>query len=303
MSTLRVLEAGFRSTIQDRGRFGHLRDAVPPAGPADPLAFEAAQRLVGNTAGDAAIEIVGPPFRFELDAPRIVAVVGRDVSLRGRGRLPDRTAVFVRAGEEIVVEGGERSRFSYLAVAGGIVVPPVLGARASYLPAALGPVPRALRTGDELSLGPAAVGPERAVVTLPDLLWHGRVRTMAGPHADSFPASARAAFLGGPFRVSERSDRMGVRLEGPALERDDGEILSCGVIAGAVQVPHGGAPIVLLADHQTTGGYPVIATVIAADIGTVAQAAPGEELSFHDVDRDRAVAALREERSRLDAIA
>ncbi len=136
---LHLLEAGFRSTIQDRGRFDHLRRAVPVAGPADPIAFEAAQRLVGNTVADAAIEIVGPPFRFALDEPRLVAVTGRDVTLRTRGTIGGWTAAFVRAGDEVVVSGGERTRFAYLAVSGGLAVEPVLGSRATYLPAAIGP--------------------------------------------------------------------------------------------------------------------------------------------------------------------
>lgn len=301
MSMLRVLEAGFRSTIQDAGRSGHLRSAIPPAGPADPVAFEAAQRLVGNTAADAAIEVVGTPFRFTLDGPRLVAVTGRDVHVRTRGIVDGWTAVFVRAGEEVTVEGSARTRFAYLAVAGGIAVEPVLGSRSTYLPAGIGAVPRPLAAGDALPLGAARWGADRAGRTVPRST-ADRVLVTRGPHADRF-ARADAFLRGGRYRVGERSDRMGVRLEGPRLEADGGEVLSSGVLAGAVQVPHGGDPIVLLADHQTTGGYPVIATVIAADIGTVAQATPGDELSFYEVDREAAVEALRAVRRWLDAIA
>ncbi len=301
MSALRVVEPGFRSTVQDAGRAGHLRSAIPPAGPADPIAFEAAQRLVGNTAADAAIEVVGTPFRFSLDSPRLVAVTGRDVQLRTRGLIEGWTSVFVRAGEEVAVEGTPRTRFAYLAVAGGIAVEPVLGSRATYLPAAIGPLPRPLAAGDALPLGPGRWEAERAgrsvVRSTVD-----RVRVTRGPHADRF-TRADVFLRGGTYRVSERSDRMGVRLDGLRLENVAAEILSVGVLAGAVQVPHGGDPIVLLADHQTTGGYPVIATVIAADIGTVAQAAPGEELSFYELDRDAAVEALRAVHRWLDAIA
>lgn len=303
MSTLRVLEAGVRSTVQDGGRLGYLRSAVPPSGPADPLAFETAQRLVGNTAADAAIEIVGLPFRFELDAPRVVSVVGRDVRVRSRRRVAGGTAAFARTGEELVVEGGDRSRFTYLAVSGGIAVGPVLGSRSTYLPSAIGPLARPLAVGDELQVGPARVGPDRAGRVALIASWEGKVRVLQGPHAERFSAGPRERFYGARFRVSERSDRMGTRLEGPTIEPVGGEILSCGVVVGAIQVPRGGDPIVLLADHQTTGGYPVIASVIAADLGVVAQAAPGEELSFYEVDREAALAALREGRRWLDAIA
>jgi len=298
--TLHVIEAGLRSTIQDAGRTGHLRSAIPAAGPADGVAFEAAQRLVGNDPGDAAVEIVGLPFRFTLDAPRLVAVTGRDVRLRTRGSIPAWTAAFVRAGEDVTVEGGERSRFSYLAVSGGIAVEPVLGSRATYLPAAIGPLPRALAPGDALPLGPArrgADGAGHAALRSDD----SEILVLRGPHADRI-AGADALLRGRPYRVSERSDRMGVRLEGPALDAGGTEILSIGVLPGAVQVPHGGEPIVLLADGQTTGGYPVVASVVAVDLGRVAQAVPGEALSFYEVDRAAALEALRVVRRWLERL-
>ena len=298
MSVLRILEAGLRSTVQDRGRWGHLREAIPAAGPADPGAFEAAQRLVGNTAEDAAIEIVGLPFRFTLEAPRLIAATGREVRVRGRGVVGGWTAVFARAGEEIAVEGTARTRFAYLAVSGGIDVAPLLGSRATYLPALIGPLPRVLAPGDALPLGAPRAGADRAGRSLPRAEPNGRVLAMRGPHADRF---AEGSFFGRRFRVSASSDRVGLRLEGARLERSGGEILSIGVAPGAVQVPHGGEPIVLLADAQTTGGYPVIANVIGPDLGTVAQAAPGEELSFYEVDRAAALEARRAERRWLEA--
>jgi biotin-dependent carboxylase-like uncharacterized protein len=297
---LRVIEPGLRSTVQDAGRFDHWRSAVPRAGPADTLALQAALRLVGGGPLDAAIEIVGATFRFTLDAPRLIAVTGRDVTVRTRGTIPGWTAVFVRAGEEVVIRGAERSRFSYLAVSGGIALPPVLGSRSTYLPAALGPLPRPLAAGDELPLGAPRRGAEaagQAALRSDD----PRVRILRGPHADR--VSGADALLGGrPYAVSESSDRMGVRLEGPALDPGGAEILSVGVLPGAVQVPHGGQPIVLLADGQTTGGYPVVATVAAVDLGRVAQAVPGETLSFYEVDRAAALEALREVRRWLETL-
>lgn len=298
MTILRVIDAGFRSTVQDAGRMGHLRSAIPPAGPADPIAFAAAQRLVGNTAADAGIEIIGLPFRFTIDAPRLIAATGRDVSCRTRGPIGGWTAVFVRAGEEVAVEGD--SRFAYLAVSGGIALPAVLGSRATYLPAAIGPIPRLLAAGDELPVGPTRRGADAAGRTA--LRSDDReIRVIRGPHAERF-AAGEAFLHSAAYRVSERSDRMGVRLDGPPLEGSGAEILSLGVLAGAIQIPHGGDPIVLLADHQTTGGYPVVASVIQADIGRVAQAAPGETLSFYEVDREAAVEALRAVRRWLETL-
>lgn len=300
MTTLRVIEPGFRATIQDRGRTGHLRSAVPIAGPADPYSFEIAQRLVGNGDGGAAIEIVGPPFRFALEATRVIAVTGRDVRARTRSRMAGGTAFVARAGEEVVVEGAPESRFTYVAVSGGIAVTPVLGSRATHVPTGIGPAQ--LVAGSEIPIGPARFGVERAGVRAPEPRRPERIRVIAGPHADRFGAAALERLRTSSFRVGERSDRMGLRLERAGIDPASGEILSCGVVAGAIQVPHGGDPIVLLADHQTTGGYAVIAVVIAPDLGHLAQTAPGEEIAFQEVDRATAVAALRHQREALAAL-
>jgi len=298
---IRIEAAGLRATVQDRGRFGHLREGIPPAGPADPVAFTAAQALVGNDETAAALEIIGGPFTFTCDDRRLVAVTGRDVSLHTRDRISGWTATFARAGDTVTVIAGERSRFAYLAVSGGITVEPVLGSRATYLPAAIG---RALRAGDELAVGEARIDPERAGRTLrPPDYETGQIRAITGPHSERFTDEAERLFFSGDFQVEPASDRMGARLTGPRITAREGEILTCGVVAGAVQIPSGGSPIVLLADHQATGGYPVIATVIASDLGLVAQRLPGERLRFARVDLDRAVGALRDARDARAEIA
>lgn len=294
---IRITDAGVRSTVQDRGRFGHLRSGVPPAGAADPFALAAANALVGNADDAAGIEIIGTPFRFTCDDARVVAVAGRDVSLVTRSRLPGWVGVLIRAGQVVTVHAGERTRYAYLAVSGGIATQPVLGSRASYLAAGLG---AALRAGDTLPLGDTGVAPEDAGRRIEPTAYDGRVRAMSGPHTERFEKDATARFFSDAFTIEPASDRQGVRLGGVAIAPRAGELMSCGVLAGAVQVPRGGAPIVLLADHQTTGGYAVIATVIAADLGKVAQTMPGESLRFYRVERGDAVEALRAERRALD---
>ncbi len=294
---IHVGNAGARSTVQDRGRFGHLRSGVPPAGPADPFALAAANALVGNAHGAAGIEIIGGPFTFSCDDARLVAVAGRDVSIATRSRLAGWSSVFLRAGQIATVHAGERTRFAYLAVSGGIATPPILGSRAAYLPAGLG---TQLRAGDALPLGESDAGAEDAARRIDPTVYDGRIRAMGGPHGDRFEQDTIARFFDDAFVVEPASDRQGVRLGGVPIAPRAGELLSCGVVAGAVQVPRGGAPIVLLVDHQTTGGYPVIATVIAADLGKVAQSVPGESLRFYRVDRDTALDALRAERRALD---
>jgi biotin-dependent carboxylase-like uncharacterized protein len=298
---IRIEASGLLATVQDRGRLDHLREGVPPSGPADPVAFAAAQMLVGNDIQAAAIEIVGGPFAFRCDDRRIVAVTGRDVALRGRDPVPGWTAAFARPGETFTVICGERSRFAYLAVSGGIATEPILGSRSAYLPAGLG---RALRAGEVLPIGSARIDVELAgrFAVSPDYDT-GQIRAITGPHAQRFTNEADSLFFSSEFRVEPASDRMGTRLSGPRIAAREGEILTIGVVAGAVQIPSGGAPIVLLADHQATGGYPVIATVISADLGLVAQRLPGERLGFTRVDRDLAVAALRDARAVLGATA
>jgi antagonist of KipI len=283
---MRITSAGLRATIQDRGRTGHAREGIPPSGPADPLAFAAALELAGCALDDAAIEIVGLPFAFRCDDRRVVTVTGRDVRLRSRGRVPGWTSALARPGEEVVVEGSALTRFAYVAVSGGIALPRILGSRATYLPAALGPLPRPLVPGDELPLGASNAGIEAAGRRITPPAYAGLVRAVAGPHDSRFPAETIDAFFATPFLVLPESDRMGVRLAGPTLASTAGELLSCGIVAGAVQIPGGGSPIVLLADHQTTGGYPLIATVIQADLGIVAQAGLGEYLRFERVTAD-----------------
>jgi biotin-dependent carboxylase-like uncharacterized protein len=294
---IRIHAAGGRATIQDAGRFGHLREGLPPSGPADPGAFAAAQWLVRNDPSAAAIEIVGSPFVFSCDDRRLVAVTGRDVALRSRDRLPGWTAVFARAGEEITVIGSERSRFTYLAVSGGIAAEPVLGSRATYLPAGLGHL---VRSGDTWPLGTAHIDPAAAGRTAKQPEYQDEfVRAITGPHTERFTDEEAEGFFSSQFTVDAMSDRMATRLAGKLVRSRGGELLTCGVIAGAVQVPPGGQPIVLLSEHQVTGGYPVIATVITADLGRVAQRLPGEPLRFARVARELATAALRGERAAL----
>lgn len=291
---MHITRPGLRATLQDRGRAG-ARSGIPPSGPADPDAFSSSLALAGCGAGDAAIEVVGLPFAFRCDDLRVVAATGRDVRMRIRSRLPGWTSVLARPGEEVIIEGSEHTRYAYVAVSGGIVTSPVLGSRSTYLPAGIGAVPRALVAGDELPLGSGGsslvgAGAAGRQIAPPD--YARAVRAVAGPHDGLFPEGTLVRFFGTPFSVLPESDRMGVRLGGVAIGPAAREILSCGVVAGAVQVPAGGAPIVLLADHQTTGGYPIIATVITADLGVVAQAAPGETLRFVRVTAEAAQRSL-----------
>lgn len=285
--------AGLRATVQDAGRFRYLRHGVPVSGPADRVAHAAANALVGNDPGAAAIEITGLPFVFRTSGALLVAVTGPGTRIVARHVVDGWTACLLRADGEVRLEGA--ARYAYLAVRGAVDVPAALGSRSAYPAAGIGPRP--LHAGDTIRMGEADLGAELAGRTIerPDYA-SGIARAVAGPHSDRTDAPA---FFASEFVVDERSDRMGVRLTGSPVPTRGGELLTCGMVEGAVQIPSGGQPIVLLADHQTTGGYPVVATVIAADLPIVAQRPPGAALRFVEASTDEAVAALQRARLAL----
>jgi antagonist of KipI len=298
--SIRVVRPGLLTTVQDAGRHGLQHLGLCPGGAMDAIALALANALVGNAPGEAALEItvIGPELQFEEDA--LVAVCGAEF----QGGFPHNRPVLVPAGSRYSVGRAVRGARAYLAVAGGLAIDPVLGSRSTYLPGGFGGLDgRALRHGDVLPLHPAskdlslerfsslkgaAGGTVRwsaPPLTLPDrepILIH----VIEGQHYASFDAASHRAFLDAVWRVAPDSNRMGFRLQGPAIARladgngEGGEILSGPTCLGSVQVPANGAPIALMADHQTTGGYPRIAEVVSADVPRLAQLAPGGKVHF-----------------------
>lgn len=314
MGSLRVIAPGMLTTIQDRGRWGWQAQGVPVAGPMDPCAHRLANTLVGNERDAATLEItlMGPDLEF--DDERTAAVTGGDFEVILNREVQPLNAPFaVPPGAILRFGRRRRGARAYLAIAGGIAVPPVLGSRSTHLPSGMGGVEgRALRAGDALPLGkrgresfPGALsgrksgksglfsGPEMTPVPffLPD--GHVSVRVLPGPQLDRFAADALGALQSVPYVVHPTSNRMGFRLQGPRLNQEgDAEMLSDATPLGAVQVLAAGQPILLMADRQTTGGYPSIVTVISADIGLAGQLAPGDSISFVVCSLRDALAAL-----------
>ena len=296
MSGLVVVRPGLLTTVQDLGRWGSQVIGVPVAGPMDSYSHRLANLLVGNASEAATLEVtlIGPELEFQRDA--VVAVAGADFEL-----LLDDQPVATHA--SLAVPTGGRLRFgrrrsgarAYVAIDGGVAVPPVLGSRATHLVSALGGVEgRALRAGDAIPLGPrqAAPEPKRRAPGLALAVPRLRLRVLLGPQDDWFTPAAREIFLREPFRVSPTSNRMGYRLEGKALQRArDAEPISEPVTMGAIQVPPAGDPILLMADRQTAGGYPKIATVVAADLPLAGQLGPGDLVEFRPCTRTEAMAA------------
>jgi biotin-dependent carboxylase-like uncharacterized protein len=274
MTALTVLSAGLHTTVQDLGRAGWARAGVPAAGALDPRALTAANRSVGNPDGAAGLECV-------LRGPTLVADAAVSLSVVGAGwsRGPELIAAGVPYTVGLVPSGLR----CWVAVGGGIDVEPVLGSRSTDTLSRLGGA--TLRAGDVLSLG---VGPGRAgdglqpAPALPD----GEVtlRVMPGPHADRLarPLDHSA------FSVSPRSDRTAMRFDGEPLERTGSDITTIGVLPGVLQVPPDGLPILLLGNAQTTGGYPAVGVVCAADLRLAAQLRPGARVRLRSIGVDEA---------------
>lgn len=324
--SISVLKPGLLTTVQDLGRFGYQKEGLVVSGALDAAALRMANMLVGNPEAAAGLEITlrGPTLRFEVDA--LLAFTGADLGASLAGQLvPLGRPVAVRAGAVLAFGKPTVSGRTWLAVAGGVAVPPVLGSRATYLRAALGGLSgRALQAGDALPVGewPAtgrqlfdtirsetAGGGAAARWYYPNSLLAGPgaplvVRALPGPEYAQFAPECQRAFWAESFAVTTEADRMGARLSGPPLARlAGGELLSSAVTFGTVQVPPGGQPIVLLADCQTTGGYPRLAQAIAADRGRLAQALPGTRLRFVPVGLAEAQALYLAQEQRLRALA
>src|SRR5262245_41102370 len=311
---LRVVAPGLMTTLQDRGRRGYQHLGIPVSGALDVVSLAAANAIVGNGSGTGALEIAyqGPTLAVEADSVRVAFAGGAAaiVAVRGEGAagggpMPPLQSIRLERGDVLRIGALAGSVVGYLAVEGGFDAAPVLGSQSTYVRASLGGFEgRALRAGDLLPLRQARAeeGEERRLPAL-DLAPPRRFRVVLGPQDDYFSERGKRTLLEGPFTVSAASDRMGMRLEGAVLEHSRGyNIVSDGIAPGAIQVPGNGLPIVLLADRQTTGGYPKIATVIAADLPALGRLAPGAKLSFEAIGIAEAEAEHRRLASRLAAL-
>lgn len=280
MSVLRVRRAGPLTLVQDLGRPGHAAIGVGRSGAADRGALRLANRAVGNPEGAAGLEVLLGGLELEATGTVTICVTGAPAPVRvGDRDVGSSYVATARAGEVIRLGVPERGLRSYVAVRGGIDVPAVLGSRSRDVLAGLGPEP--LAAGDELAVGtrsgPLPVADLLPPLRLPEVV---ELRVVRGPR-DDWLADADALATT-PWRVSDESDRVGMRLLGaPLLHRDpDRQLPSEGAWRGAVQVPPGGEPVILLADHPVTGGYPVVGVVVHDDVDLVAQVRPGQEVWF-----------------------
>lgn len=280
---IEVLRAPPFATVQDLGRPGHRAEGVPPSGAMDAPALILLNRLVGNAPGAAGIEwALGPGCVRARQCCNVAVGPGTVLTHSGR-HIPAWTAFECAAGDELSLDPPHPFRFSYLAVAGGVAVPLVLGSRATYLTGKFGGHEgRRLRNGDVLPVGEAVAAAwtdEADGIAVPD--YSRTIRVIPGPQAALFNEMVWELLEGGAYAVGPVSDRMGYRLEGPAIPHSGpAELPSEPACPGAIQVPGGGAPIVLMPDGPTVGGYPKVAVVVTADLGVMAQLVPGARPRF-----------------------
>ena len=286
MSSLLVESAGLQTTVQDLGRPGFGPEGVSASGAADPVALRLGNLLVENQAGVAGLELtlVGGSFVFPDGA--VIALTGADLGATVNGRPLEMWASHtLEPGTKLMFGATKNFARGYLAIAGGIQVDPFLGSASTHVLSGLGGFEgRALRKGDRLRIGKASKKVRRRRITLAALYaFKPRkvLRVTEGPQADWFSEAAKQVFYRDVFRVSEESDRVGLRLEGTALDGSTArEMITEGVSLGAVQVTPSGQPIILFVEQQTTGGYPKIANIIAADLHRIGQLRPRAEIRF-----------------------
>ncbi|MEU9689546.1 biotin-dependent carboxyltransferase family protein [Amycolatopsis japonica] len=286
MRALEVLETGPLALIQDLGRPGYAHLGVPPSGALDVPALRLANRLVGNAEDAAGVECLLGGLRLRATTSCTVAVTGPSVAVEVDGRpVGSHAPVWLAPGQVVAIGAPATGLRCYLAVSGGIVVDAELGSRSRDVLSEIGPAP--LKKGDVLPLGPSSMSGGADVVVPATAPAELVVRVDPGPRAHWFEDPA--AGLAKTWTVTAESNRVGLRLDGPALTRGheyaERELPSEGLLTGAVQVPPNGLPVVFLADHPTTGGYPVAAVVRQASLPALAQARPGTLLRFHSSTR------------------
>ena len=286
MSRIHVLAPGFLTTVQDLGRFGYAHFGISASGAADPLALRAGNLLVGNAENAPALEMTLTGGEFAFEGTAVIALTGSDFA----SSIPMWQPVEIRNGETLRCGPARHGARCYLSVRGGLDVPLVMGSASVHVMTGVGGRP--LRRGDVLPIGDRAVRrPRKPALGAPAHRGMACLRTTAGPQARWFGDELYTA----GYRVREESNRMGIRLEGPALPSPGGHMITEGVPLGAVQAPPDGQPIILFVEHQTTGGYPKPANVISADFWRLGQLRPRDEIRFERITMEGALALLRDQ--------
>jgi biotin-dependent carboxylase-like uncharacterized protein len=311
MNKISILNPGPLTLIQDGGRYGYQKFGVPVSGVMDNFSYNISNILVDNKKDEAVLEFVmlGPRIKFDKDC--IIAITGGESS-------PKLNESPISLWEPIKVETGDELSFGimnkgcrgYIAFSGGIEVPEVMGSKSTYIKGSIGGIEgRALKTGDILQLGDVDLDKFSNIIKkLPKkyIPLYGNsyeIRVTSGPQEDHFTSSGIDDFFNEKFTITNQCDRMGMRLEGKSIEHiQGGDIISDGIVSGAIQIPGHGKPIIMMTDCQTTGGYAKIANVISSDLSKLAQARPGDQITFTKIDINAAHLILKEYAKTLEDI-
>jgi antagonist of KipI len=305
MKVIQVQAPGLFTTVQDLGREGFGPIGVSPSGAADPVSLRLGNRLVGNAEGAAGLEMTLLGGAFLFPEGTVVALAGSDFGATlDRVPVDPWTSVEARSGQTLHLGPTRSGARCYLCVQGGIVVKPFLGSSSTHILSGLGGLDgRSLRKGDVLNIGSSSPSFQKRTISpqaLERLSPRKVLRVTPGPQSDWFPESSQRLFYSAAYRVSEESNRMGLRLEGACVpEPSGGHMISEGVSLAAIQIPHGGQPIIFFVEQQTTGGYPKIANVISADLSSVGQLRPRDEIRFERVGWEAARSLLLEQEKLL----
>lgn len=308
MSVFQVLKPGFFTTVQDLGRYGYLKYGVPISGAMDSFSMVAANLLVGNSPNAACLEItlIGPEFQALADTQ--IAITGGRISVEINGEEASMwQTLTVHKGDFVSLGKVESGCRCYLSIRGGINTPMILGSRSTYVRGRFGGIEgRQLKTGDVIEGFSAPLlkaGFKMPESLMPNFTNNFTVHVVLGPQADMFAERGIENFLSNHYKVTVESDRMGYRLEGPAIEhKGKAEIVSDALLPGAIQVPRNGKPIIIMKDAQTTGGYPKIAVVVTPDLDRLGQAKPNDTIKFSEITLKEAHEKLLEYRKTLASL-
>lgn len=306
---IKFANGGFLTTIQDAGRTGYQESGVPVTGVMDTRSFKLANILVGNDETEAVLEVtlMGPMVEFTSD--NVIAVTGGNLGPKINGKdIPMYQAVEVKKGDNLSFMGIKSGSRAYVAFAGGLDLPLIMGSRSTHLKSNLGGYEgRKLGAGDEIEfLVPKSHLPnmEKRKTEPEDFTFTScELRVVMGPQDDCFTEKGIETFLGGDYALTNEADRMGLRFEGATVEhKDGGDIITDGISFGAIQIPSHGQPIIMMADHQTTGGYTKIAAVVSVDLPKAAQLKPGCKVRFKKVSIEEAQDLYVKELEKMAAI-
>ncbi|MFW5872423.1 MAG: biotin-dependent carboxyltransferase family protein [bacterium] len=310
MKGFKVLKVGICDTIQDLGRYGFQQYGIPVSGAMDSFALRMGNRLLGNNDDEAGIEISSPGLSLEVLDQTVIAMTGGDFKPTiNNSPVSMWSSIEVGKGDCISFNQIRNGSRSYLLVAGGIIVPSIFGSKSTYLPGKMGGIMgRKLKKDDLLNIGKQSYDKLENILgrtipsnKIPAYKNENEIRVILGPQEDYFSSNGLDTFLNSAYFITVNSNRMGYRLDGPKIASKRGsDIVTDGIPLGSIQVPNDGMPIVMLADHQTTGGYAKIATVISVDIDKFAQMSPGNKIKFRQTNIAHAHKLLSE---REDSIA